>query len=323
MKAAVYTEYGPPSVLRIQDIPEPAVKDGEVLVRVHCSAVNRTDCGFLRAKPFVVRLFAGLRRPKYQVLGSEFAGEVVELGPNVNEFAVGDKVFGYKDDDFGFGGLAEFTAMPVKGMVTKIPEDFSYREAAAATEGAHYALHYIRASKLGANSDVLINGSTGAIGSSAVQIIKSLGASVVAVCPTEHMQTVRNLGADDVIDYTATDFTSDRRKFDVVFDAVGKSTFGQCRRLLTETGVYLSTELGPYLQNLYLPLWTRLFGRQRALFPLPSNRKSDIELLARLMADGEYRPLIDRVYPLSEISLAFAYVETGTKLGNVVIEVPQ
>ena len=319
MRAAVYQRYGGPEVLKISEAPMPICAVDSVLVKVHASTANRTDCGFLRGKPFIVRFFSGLTKPKSTILGCEFAGEIVEVGEKVSEFAIGDRVFGFKDDDFGFGGHAEFTAMSTRGMIAKIPDGISYAEAAASAEGAHYALHYIRAAKVSEGQSILVNGATGAIGSAAVQILAHIGANLTAVCDTENLDLVRSLGAQRVIDYTQEDFTKLDETFDFVFDAVGKSTFGRCRGILKERGIYASTELGPWAQNPFLALWSRWFGKRKVLFPIPSNLKSDIDYLCNLMSEGHYKPVIDRNYPLEQIREAFEYVETGMKTGNVVI----
>jgi len=319
MRAATYRKYGPPDVLAVEQVAVPESGDNDVLVRIHASTVNRTDCGFLRAKPFIVRLFSGLSRPRSNILGCEFAGEVVHCGRLVTDFVLGDRVFGFKDDDFGFGGHAEYTTMPASAMIAKIPDQFSYLQAAPALEGAHYALHYIRATGINSDQTVLINGATGAIGSAAVQIIKHLGAQVTAVCDGRHQEQIAELGADFVIDYHRQDFTSHDQKFDVIFDAVGKSTFGKCRHLLTENGFYASTELGPYAQNPLLALRSRFFGRKKVVFPLPGNSKEDAQYIRKLMTENHYRPLIDTTYSLAEIKEAYRYVETGMKVGNVVI----
>lgn len=321
MQAAIYRQYGGPEVLSVGQLPTPQPASGEVLVRIHASTVNRTDCGFLRGKPFIVRFFSGLRTPNAPVLGCEFAGEIISCGDGVSEFGIGDRVMGFKDDDFGFGGHAEYTCVPVSAMLARIPERFSYQQAAPALEGAHYALHYIRAAGVCAGQSVLINGATGAIGSAALQIVKQLGARAVAVCETKHVSTLKSLGADRVIDYTRQDFTQCDETFDFVFDAVGKSTFFRCRQLLHPRGFYASSELGPWSQNPFLALWTKWFGKRTVLFPIPVNRKEDAEYLCALMNDGHYTPLLDKSYTLNEIADAYRYVETGMKTGNVVIRV--
>ena len=320
MKAAVSTGYGPPDVVRITEVEKPAARDGEVLVRVHATTVNRTDCGLRAAKPFFIRFFTGLTRPRATVLGTEFAGEVAAVGAGVSSFQVGDRVFGFEGTRFG--AHAEYLAMPETGLLATIPAGLSYEEAAPSSEGSQYALSLIRNAKVRRGQDVLVNGATGAIGSAAVQLLKHLGANVTAVCGTEHLELVKGLGADRVIDYTAEDFTRDEHTYDVVLDAVGKSSFGRCRRLLRPRGIYLSTDLGPLSQNPVLALVTPLFGRRKAMFPIP--RRADRELardLWELVESGAFRPLVDRRYPLDQIVEAYRYVESGRKVGNVVVTV--
>jgi len=323
MQAAVSEQYGPPETVKIASVPIPEHTDDELLIRVHYSTVNRTDCGFLRAEPFIVRFFSGLIKPKSTILGCEFSGEVMAIGKAVTDYDVGDRVFGFKDDDHGFGGHAQYTAMPQSAMMAKIPERLSYEEAAAGLEGAHYAMFGIRSTQIGKGHRVLINGATGAIGSAALQIIHAMGAQITAVCAKPHAEKITSLGAINVIDYLSEDFTQLDEQFDVVFDAVGKSTFGQCKRLLKERGIYMSTELGPFCQNPILALLTPLFSKKNVHFPIPyTNARKDADYLATLMQDNQYKPLIDRTYPLDEIQEAYRYVESGEKIGNVLIKLP-
>lgn len=323
MQAAVYRQYGPPEVLQVETVPMPIYADDDVLVRVHYSSVTRTDCGFLRAEPFIVRFFSGLLKPKSPILGCEFSGEVVAIGAAVSNYQIGDRVFGFKDDDHGFGGHAQYTRMPASGLMAKIPESLSFEAAAAGLEGAHYALYYIRSAEIGKHERVLLNGATGAIGSAALQIMHSMGATITAVCAKPHTHTVEALGAVRTIDYLSEDFTQMDESFDVVFDAVGKSTFGRCKPLLKEHGIYTSTELGPFCQNPLLALLTPLFSKKQVHFPIPNNNnKADADYLASLMQAKHYKPLIDRTYPLDEIVDAFHYVESGEKIGNVLIKIP-
>jgi NADPH:quinone reductase-like Zn-dependent oxidoreductase len=319
MKAAVHTRYGPPDVVRISEVEKPAPKDDELLVRVHATTVNRTDCGLRAAKPFFVRLFTGLTRPRVTVLGNEFAGEVEAVGRGVTSFEVGDRVFGFNGSTLG--GHAEYLVTPEGGLVATIPGGLTFEEAAPGTEGSHYALSLIRRSRIHEGQDVLVNGATGAIGSAAVQLLKHLGAKVTAVCGTEHVELVRGLGADRVIDHTAEDFTKDEQTYDVVLDAVGKSSFGRCRRLLKPRGIYLSSDLGPLSQNPILALVTPLAGRKRVMFPIPREDQEMVRQLRRLLESGEFRPLVDRRYRLDQIVEAYRYVERGQKVGNVVISV--
>jgi NADPH:quinone reductase-like Zn-dependent oxidoreductase len=319
MKAAVHTSYGPPDVVRIAEVEKPAARDGEVLVKVHATTVNRTDCGFRAAKPFFVRFFTGLVRPRVAVLGSEFAGEVEAVGNGVRSFEVGDRMFGFSGSRFG--AHAEYMAIPEDGSVAAMPANVTFEEAAASTEGSHYALSFIRTAKIRSGQDVLVNGATGAIGSAAVQLLKRLGAEVTAVCDTEHVELVRGLGADRVIDYTAEDFTEDEQRYDVVLDAVGKSSFGRCKRLLKPRGIYLSSDLGPLSQNPILALITPLLGGKRVMFPIPRDNQEMVRYFKELIASGAFKPVIDRRYPLDQIVAAYRYVETGQKIGNVVISV--
>jgi NADPH:quinone reductase-like Zn-dependent oxidoreductase len=319
MKAALHTRYGPPDVVRISEVEKPAAKDNEVLVKVHATTVNRTDCTLRAAEPFVNRFFTGLRRPRVRVLGNEFAGEVEAVGSGVTSFQVGDRVFGYNGSRFG--AHAEYLTIPEDGSLATMPANLTYEEAAPSTEGSHYALSLIRKAKIQSGQAVLVNGATGAIGSAAVQLLKRLGAQVTAVCDTEHVELVRGLGADRVIDYTAEDFTKDEQTYDVVLDAVGKSSFGRCRQLLKPRGVYLSSDLGPLSQNPILALGTPLFGGKRVMFPIPRDDQEMVGYFKDLIESGEFKPVIDRRYPLDQIVEAYRYVETGQKIGNVVISV--
>ena len=319
MKAAVYTNYGPPEIVKITSVNKPAPKDDEVLIKVHASTVNRTDCGFRSANYFIVRFFSGLFRPKNKVLGCEYAGQIEAIGKNITSFKIGDRVFGFNDATFG--AHAEYMVVKEDSAISTIPPDIEYDKAAAITEGSHYALCDIRAAKITAGQNVLVNGATGAIGSAAVQIIKHLGATVTAVCATKHMDLVTSLGADKVIDYTKQDFTQLQEKFDVIFDAVGKSSYGKCKPLLKSKGIYMSTELGYMSQNPFLALITPLFGGKKLLFPIPTSSKKDVEFLKQLVVNKEFNPVIDKKYPLEQIVEAYTYVETGQKTGNVIITI--
>jgi NADPH:quinone reductase-like Zn-dependent oxidoreductase len=320
MKAAVHTRYGPPDVVRIAEVDKPVVGDHDVLVKVHVTTVNRTDCGFRSGKPFIVRFLSGPMRPKAQVLGCEFVGEVEAVGGGVTAFEAGERVFGFSE--WRFGAHAEYLTIPEDSSLATMPANVTYEEAAPSTEGSHYALSLIRKAKIRSGQIVLVNGATGAIGSAAVQLLKSIGAVVTAVCDTENLDLVRGLGADRLIDYTAEDFTKDKQAYDVVLDAVGKSSFGRCKRLLKPGGIYLSSDLGPLSLNPVLALVTPLFGGKRVMFPIPP--KYDQELVRHfkgLIESGEFKPVIDRSYRLDQIVEAYRYVESGRKIGNVLISV--
>jgi NADPH:quinone reductase-like Zn-dependent oxidoreductase len=319
MQAAVQTRYGPPEVVRIVELEKPTIGDTEVLVQVHATTVNRTDCAWRAAKPFFMRLFTGLLRPRATVLGNEYAGMVEAIGSGVTSVSVGDKVFGYNEGPFG--AHAQYLAISEHGSHASMPSNTTYVEAAAIAEGSHYALAQIRGARITSGQDVLVYGATGAIGSAAVQLLRSLGAHVTGVCDTDHLDLVRGLGAVRVIDYTTGEVTRDAGTYDVVLDAVGKSSFSQCRPLLKPTGIYISSELGPHAQNPFLALIAPLQRGRRVMFPIPRHDQEMMGYLRGLVESGQFTPLIDRTYPLDRIVEAYRYVETGQKIGNVVITV--
>jgi NADPH:quinone reductase-like Zn-dependent oxidoreductase len=321
MKAIVYTKYGAPEVAELKEVARPVAKDNEILIKVYSSTVNRTDAGFRSAEYFISRFWTGLFRPKYQILGCEFSGIIEEIGPGVKTFKPGDKVFGFNDKSCG--GHGEYLTIAETDAVTTIPDGLSFDEAAAISEGGHYALVDIRAAKVQPGQHVLVNGATGAIGSAAVQLLKHFGAIVTAVCNSKNVDLVKKLGADTVIDYQTEDFTKTELKFDFIFDAVGKSSFGQCKPLLTDNGIYISTELGKNGENILLALTTRIFGGKKLLFPIPSITRSDVIFLKELVKKGEFKPVIDRRYNLNQIVEAYKYVETGQKTGNVILKIVQ
>lgn len=317
MRAAVSTRYGPPEVVTLTEVDDPVPADDELLVRVRATTVNRTDCGYRSGTPSIIRLFSGLRAPKATVLGTEFAGEVEAVGSRVEAFAPGDRVFGYVEGRFG--AHAELLTVPELASVAPMPPNLGFEQAAPGSEGAHYALSALEQAKVGEGSDVLVYGATGAIGSAAVQLLRAVGATVTAVCSTDHVPLVEGLGPDRVVDYLTEDFTADDQRYDMVFDAVGRSSFGRCRGLLRSHGIYTSTELGPLSQNPVLALTTPLLRGRRVNFPVPHDDQAMIRHFAELMADGRFRPVVDRIYPLERIVDAYRYVETGQKVGNVVV----
>ncbi|MDP2288731.1 MAG: NAD(P)-dependent alcohol dehydrogenase [Actinomycetota bacterium] len=320
MKAAVGSIYGPPEVVQVRNIPEPITGEHDVLIKVHLATVNRTDCGFRSGKPAIVRLFSGLARPKFTVLGTEFAGVIESIGGQVSRFAVGDRIFGYNEG--GWGAHAEYLSIAEDGPLATIPSHLSFAQAVASTEASHYALASIRKTGVRNGDDVLVYGATGAIGSAAVQLLKVVGANVVAVCDTQHIELVKGLGADRVIDRLAEDFTKDEQRFDLVFDAVGKSTFGKCKPLLKPRGIYATTDLGPWAQNPILALTTPLLRSKKAMLPIPQSFDRELaEYFRGLIDSGQFKPVIDRAYPLDEIVDAYRYVETGQKIGNVLLTI--
>ena len=322
MKAIIYTKYGSPDVLQLKEVEKPTPKDNEVLIRVHATTVNRTDCATIRAKPFFMRIVTGLFKPKKQIPGTEFAGEIEAVGKSVSSLKVGDKVFGF--DDQGSGSHAQYMTIKEDKVIT-IPDNISYEQAAASSEGAHYAYNFINKVDLKKGQNVLVNGATGAIGSAAVQLLKYFDVNVTAVCATKNIELVKSLGADRVIDYKKDDFTKDEQKYDFVFDAVGKSSFFKCKHLLRAGGIYISSDLGYLAQNLFLPLVTPIikpmFGNKKTVFPTPTDIKGSLLLIKSLIEQDKFKAAIDREFPLEQIVEAYKYVELGHKTGNVVITV--
>ena len=324
MKAVVYDRYGPPGVLRIEEVERPAPGDDELLVRVRATTVNRLDCHTREANRSnglvisgVSRLISGIRRPRQPILGTEFAGEVAAAGPAVTRFGAGDRVFG--NTGIRFGCHAEFTCVQQTARVAPMPESMGFAEAAAATDGALNALWCLRLAGPLQGQRVLVYGASGAIGTAAVQVAKHFGAQVTAVCSPTGVDVVQGIGADRVIDYTMEDFTADRERYFCVFDAVGKESFAHCRGVIEPGGTYLATD---GLRNLLLGLWTARFGDRKVMFKLPPRyTQQDVVLIKELMKAGRYRPVIDRVYRLEDVAEAARHVETQQKIGNVVLTI--
>ncbi len=317
MKAAVRSTYGPSRVLSIQEIPIPQPADNEIRVKVHASTVNRSDCAALLGKPLVMRLMIGFLKPTLATPGTEFAGEIDALGKAVTNFNIGDKVWGF--NDLGLSTHAQYLVMPADGEVLKMSDKSTLEQAAASAEGAHYAINFINKVEIKAGQKILINGASGGIGSALLQIVKHLGAEITAVCNTKNLALIQSLGAERVIDYLQEDFTKIPEQFDFVFDAVGKNTFFKCKRLLKPGGIYISSELGPWWQNIYLALLTPIFKQKKVVFPIPSNIKASLNYIQDLIEKDAFQAVIDRHYPLDEIREAFEYVASGQKTGNVVI----
>ncbi len=316
MRAVVHDRYGPPDVLRLADVETPVPREDEILVRIHATTVNRSDCGWRAPHPFFSRLFTGLLRPKRPILGSELAGVVEAVGPAVTAFAVGDELFGVKS-----GAHAEYVCARETAALAPKPAAMSFEEAAAVCDGAIIALTCLRKAALQRGQSIVVYGASGSIGTAGVQLAKHLGARVTAVCDTKNVELVRSLGADDIVDYTREDFTRNGETYDVVFDAVGKHSFRRCRRSLKRGGVYLETDLGFMWHAPLLALLTRWIGDKRVTIPIPKYTRENVVFLKELIEAGEYRAVIDRTYPLSDVVEATRYVETGQKTGNVVLTV--
>lgn len=317
MRAAVYERYGAPDVVRIVGVPTPTPAANQVLIRVRATSVNRTDCAYLTAQPRINRMFTGLTRPKRLVLGNEFAGEIEAAGADVRQYRVGDRVFGISPSTLGCH--ADYLCLDEDGPFTTMPQALTFEEAGAICDGALLTMSGLRKAVIGPDTRVLINGVSGAMGVAGLQLAKAAGAHVTGVCSTRHLDLVRSLGADDVIDYTREDFTQLNQQFDVVFDSVGKSTWWKCRHLLTPKGDFIPSEPGFMMQNIGLALATAVTPGRTVHFNIPNGGKQEVERLRDLIEAGTYQPVIDRTYPLEQIADAYAYVLQGHKAGNVVV----
>jgi NADPH:quinone reductase-like Zn-dependent oxidoreductase len=316
MRAVVYDNYGPPDVLRLEDVERPVPKEDEVLVKVHATTVTRTDTGLRSAEYFISRFFTGLLRPKQRIVGSEFAGEVEAVGAAVGDFRVGDEVFGVRT-----GSNAEYVCVRERGAVAHKPAGMTFEEAAAVCDGACIALCCLRNADLREGRSILVYGASGSVGTAAVQLAKHFGAHVTAVCNTKNVELVRSLGPDQVIDYLQEDFTKNGETYDVIFDAVGKHSFRRSRRSLKPGGMFIETDLGFMWHAPLLALLTRWIGDKKVTMGIAKYLKADVLFLKELIEAGEYRAVIDRRYPLDDVVEATRYVETGQKTGNVVLTV--
>jgi len=322
MKGVIYTHYGLPDVLQIGEIKKPVPKENEVLVKIHATTVNRTDNATVKAIPFFARIITGFFKPKCQTSGSEFSGDVEAVGENVLSLKVGDKVFGFQD--LFARAHAQYLAIKAENVIS-MPDGLSYEQAAAGTEGLHYALNFINKVKIEKGQSVLVYGASGAIGSAAVQLLKFNGVKVTAVCGTKNLALIKSLGADKVIDYTQEDFTKDEHKYHYVLDAVGKVSFFQTKHMLLPGGVYISSDLGFMAQNLFLPVITPILksflDNKKTVSPFPKDIPASLKLKKTMIEATKFTAVIDKSYPLEEIVDAFRYVEKGHKIGNVVVNV--
>ena len=320
MKAIVATKYGPPEVLQLVEMEKPTPKENEVLIKVHAATVNATDPTFRKGKPFIARFFTGLTKPKNPIPGNEFAGEIEAVGGDVKRFKEGDQVFG--QTVLGYGTAAEYICLPEEEAIAIKPANMTCEEAATVPDGALGALVFLRKCNIESANTVLINGASGSLGTFGIQLAKYYGAEVTGVCSTANLEMVRSLGADHVVDYTQEDFTKTGQTYDIIFDAVNKSSFSRCKGSLTQGGRYIFT--GPTLSNMLQTLWTARFGSKKALMTAPgmrpaSEKAENLVFLKELVEAGKIQAVIDRRYRLEEIAEAHSYVEKGHKKGNVVI----
>ena len=324
MKVVVHTKYGAPDELQLQEIEKPVPTDDEVRIKIHASTVTSTDCN-IRNMTFLpsllklaMRMQLGFQKPKIRILGTDLAGEIEAAGKNVKQFKVGDKIYGTSEP--AFGGHAQYICISENGVLAKKPANMTYEEAATIPLAGHTALYFIRdQGKIEAGQQLLINGASGAIGTIAVQLAKYYGAEVTGVCSTANVEMVRSLGADKVIDYTQDDFTQSGETYDVIFDAVGKSSFLRCKNSLKERGIYLVSL--PNLAFLLQVLWASSLGGKKIKNGSRSAAIEDLHFFNELIEAGMLKTVIDRRYPLEQTAEAFKYVEKGHKKGNVVITV--
>lgn len=317
MKAAVYTQYGLPEVLQRKEVAMPVPKENEILVRIKATAVNSGDVRLRKADPFAVRLFFGLLKPKINILGSVFSGEVERVGKQVKRFNVGDPVFGHTD--MSFGAYAEYICLPEDGSLALKPLGISHNEAAAIPFGGVTALHFIKKTIIKANQKVLIVGASGAVGSAAVQLAKSYGAIVTGVCSTSNIDLVKSIGADNVIDYTKDDFNQNGEIYDLIFDAVKTISVSNSLKSLARNGVMILSAAG--MPEMLEGLWISMTSKRTVMTGVISHNAADIIFLRELIETGKFKPVIDRTYPLEEIAEAHAYAETGRKKGNIIITI--
>ncbi|MBK7122845.1 MAG: NAD(P)-dependent alcohol dehydrogenase [Chitinophagaceae bacterium] len=317
MKAAVYTQYGQPEVLQVKEVGKPIPKNNEILIKVNATAVNSGDVRLRKADPFAVRFIFGLLKPKINILGTVFSGEVESAGKDVKKFRVGDQVFGHTD--MSFGAYAEYKCIPEDGSLALKPANITHAEAATIPFGGVTAWHFIKKANIQSGQKVLIAGASGAVGTAAVQLAKSLGAEVTAVCSTGNMALVKSIGADKVIDYTKEDFTKNGEMYDVIFDTVKTIHVSSSLKSLNKNGVMILSAAG--MPEMLQGLWVSKTSSKKVLTGVISHTAADIIFLKELIEAGKYKPVIDKTYPLEQIAEAHTYVEKGHKKGNVSITI--
>lgn len=317
MIAAVYFQYGPPEVLQLKEVEKPIPKENEILIRIKATAVNSGDWRLRKADPFAVRFIFGLLRPKINILGSVFSGVVESIGGDVKLFKVGDFVFGHTD--MSFGSYAEYKCLPENASIALKPANISHKEAAVIPFGGVTALHFLKKAMIKPGQEVLVVGASGAVGSAAVQLARSLGAVVTGVCSTSNIALVKSIGADKVIDYTKEDFNKNGETYDVIFDAVKAISFSRSIKSLNKKGIMILSAAG--ISEMLQGLWTTMTSKKKVMTGVISHKAADIIFLKELIEKDKFKPVIDRTYPLEQIAEAHAYAEKGHKKGNVAIEV--
>lgn len=315
MKAIFYTQYGSPDVLQLKEVSKPTPKANEILIRIKATAVNSGDVRLRKADPFAVRFFFGFRKPKINILGSVFSGEVESVGSDVKLFKEGDQIFGHTN--MSFGAYAEYLCVPENGSLALKPPNISHNEAAAIPFGGVTALHFIKKALIKENQKVLIVGTSGAVGSAAVQLAKSYGAIVTGVCSTANVDLVKSIGADNVIDYIKEDFTRNGEVYDLIFDAVNTIPIARSLRSLTKNGIMVLSAAG--MSEMFQGMWINMTSKRKVMMGVISHKAEDISFLKQLIETAKFKPVIDKTYPIEQIAEAHAYVEKGHKKGNITI----
>jgi NADPH:quinone reductase-like Zn-dependent oxidoreductase len=317
MKASIFKQYGSPDVLHLEEVPKPVPKKGEILVRIKATAVNSGDIKLRKADPFAVRFFFGLFKPKREILGSVFSGVIENIGEEVKDFQIGDLVFGHTD--MRFGAYAEYLCVPEKGSIALKPVQLTHEQAAVIPFGGVTAMHFLRKAKLAPGQKILIIGASGAVGTAAVQLSKSMGAMVTGVCSTSNIDLVRSLGADQVIDYTREDITRQKEQYDLIFDTVNAVRISAAVQLLSDKGQLIASAAG--LLEMLQGGWFSLISGKKVITGVTGHSAADIRFLKDQVESGKFKPVIDRIFHLHQLDKAHAYVEGGHKKGNVAVEV--
>ena len=315
MNAISFRNYGPPEVLQLNQVDKPIPKDNEVLIRIFATAVNSGDIRLRKADPWAVRLFLGLTKPKINILGGVFSGEIEALGKNVTKFKFGDEVFGATG--MSFGAYADYKCLSENGILAIKPANINHTQAATIPFGATTALYFLKKAGIKSGQKVLIYGASGAVGSAAVQLAKFWGAEVTGVCSTPNIELVRSLGANRVIDYTKEDFTTNKETYDVIFETVNKLSFSASIKSLKKNGTLILGASG--LSQQLHGIWTSRTSSQKIIFGMIKQKAEDIIFLKELIERGFYKPVVDRTYSLAQMVEAHTYVEQGHKRGNVAI----
>ncbi|MBI0397347.1 NAD(P)-dependent alcohol dehydrogenase [Cyclobacterium marinum] len=321
MKAIISTGYGSAEVLQVQEVRMPLPKENEVLIKIYAASVTRAGSMMRTGKPYIGRLFLGLLKPKNPIPGTGFAGVVESVGNGVRSFKVGDRVFGESLENYGT--QAEYLCLPEDGIITTLPNNMTFEEAAPVCDGALTSINFLKElAEIKPGQKVLINGASGSLGTSAVQLAKYYGAEVTGICSTQNMELVKSLGVDHVIDYTKQNFSKNDQTYDIIYDTIGKLSFSACKSSLTEKGMYISPVLGMPL--LFQMLWTSIFGSKKAKFAATGLKpvaelKSLFKEVKEIIETGKLKSIIDKSYPLEQVGNAHRYIDKGHKRGNVVL----